>query len=49
MIKIKPHHFIDIIKLYGKGVNKFIPDMNYKHDFYSVANEIISNHNAIIQ
>ncbi len=44
MIKIKPHHFIDIIKLYGSGVNEFIPDQTYQHDFYSVANKIINNH-----
>ncbi|MBL4932028.1 hypothetical protein [Clostridium paridis] len=49
MIKIKPHHFLDIIKLYGKGIDKFVPDEIYKHSFYSVANEIIKNHQAIVQ
>ena len=48
MIKIKPHHFLDIIKLYGKGIEKFIPDEKYNHNFYSVANEIINNHKVLI-
>lgn len=43
VILIKPHHFIDIIKLYGSGIEKFIPDAKMGHDFYKVANEIISN------
>lgn len=43
MIKIKPHHFMDIIKLYGSGLSEFIPDLVYRHDFYSVANKIVSN------
>lgn len=46
MIIIKPHHFLDIIKLFGRGVEFFGPDEKYKHDFYSVANEIIANRNA---
>lgn len=49
MIKIKPHHFIDIIKLYGKGIQKFIPDENYKHNFYAIANEIIDWHQVKIE
>lgn len=42
-ILIKPHHFIDIIKLYGSGIKKFVPDEKMQHDFYKVANEIINN------
>lgn len=42
-ILIKPHHFIDIIKLYGSGIERFIPDEKMGHDFYKVANEIINN------
>lgn len=49
MIRIKPHHFLDIIKLYGKGIEVFVPDENYNHNFYSVANEIINNHQIYIQ
>lgn len=41
MIIIKPHHFMDIIKLYGKGIEKFVPDEDFGHDFYKVANSII--------
>lgn len=26
MIIIKPHHFMDIIKLYGSGIEVFVPD-----------------------
>ena len=42
-ILIKPHHFIDIIKLYGSGIDRFVPDEKMGHDFYNVANEIIDN------
>ena len=42
-IIIKPHHFIDIIKLYGSGIEKFVPDERMGHDFYKIANEIIDN------
>ena len=42
-ILIKPHHFIDIIKLYGSGIDRFVPDEKMGHDFYKVANEIIDN------
>lgn len=46
MIRIKPHHFIDIIKLYGSGIENFIPDEIYNHDFYKIANTIISDINS---
>lgn len=49
MIKIKPHHFIDIIKLYGAGINNFVPDKNYQHDFYLIANSIIKNHDSVLK
>lgn len=39
---------MDIIKLYGKGIENFVPDLKYKHDFYLVANEIIENHQTSI-
>jgi len=42
-IIIKPHHFIDIIKLYGAGIERFIPDETMGHDFYKVANELIDH------
>lgn len=40
---IKPHHLLDIFKLYGKGVEKFVPDERYNHDFYRVGNRVIEN------
>lgn len=42
MITIKPHHFVDIIKLYGAGIEVFVPDEKMGHDFYKIANMIIS-------
>ncbi|GKU24399.1 DUF1284 domain-containing protein [Clostridium folliculivorans] len=49
MIKIKPHHFMDIIKLYGFGIEKFIPDRKYNHNFYLIANEILKDKNVKIE
>ena len=42
-ITIKPHHFLDIIKLYGSGIDKFVPDEKMGHDFYKIGNEILQN------
>lgn len=42
-IIIKPHHFIDIIKLYGSGIDYFVPDDKMGHDFYKIANDIINH------
>lgn len=36
---IKPHHLLDIFKLYGRGVETFVPDDKYKHDFYGGGTE----------
>lgn len=44
-IKIKPHHFMDIIKLYGAGIEEFVPDEKMGHDFYRVANLIVNSSN----
>lgn len=49
MIVIKPHHLIDIMKLYGAGVEHFVPDELYQHDFYKVANHIIENLDTELQ
>ncbi|MCB6344273.1 DUF1284 domain-containing protein [Enterocloster lavalensis] len=49
MIVIKPHHLIDIMKLYGAGVEHFVPDESYQHDFYKVANCIIENLDTELQ
>ena len=42
-ITIKPHHFMDIIKLYGTGIERFVPDQKRGHDFYRIANLIVQN------
>lgn len=40
---IKPHHFIDIFKLYGSGIEEFVPDIKMGHNFYLIANKIMQN------
>lgn len=40
---IKPHHFLDIIKLFGSGLDSFVPNVEYRHDFWKVGNEILKN------
>ena len=47
-ILLKPHHFLDIIKLYGFGLILFIPDFRYGHNFYKVANLVLENPKSII-
>lgn len=32
-IKIKPHHFMDIIKLYGSDIEVFVPDEKWGTTF----------------
>ena len=44
MLTIKPHHFMDIIKLHGAGLDAFVPDTAYGHAFYQVGNCILQNH-----
>lgn len=40
---------MDIIKLYGAGIETFIPDEKMGHDFYKIANQIIQNpHETLI-
>ncbi|MFW5884829.1 MAG: hypothetical protein ACOCUF_01175 [Patescibacteria group bacterium] len=42
-ILIKPHHFLDIIKLHGAGYEKFVPDEAFGHDFWRVGNKILED------
>ena len=42
-ITIKPHHFMDIIKLYGSGLEVFVPDEKIGHDFYKLDINKLSN------
>jgi hypothetical protein len=48
VISIKPHHLLDIIKLYGAGLNHFVPDPSHQHDFYRVGNIALKNPNTIV-
>lgn len=41
-VTIKPHHFMDIIKLHGGGFEHFVPDSAMGHDFYRIGNLILS-------
>ena len=45
---IKPHHFMDIIKLYGAGLEVFVPDLSYGHDFYRVANAVVADRSILL-
>ncbi len=40
---------MDIIKLYGSGVEKFVPDPKMGHDFYRVANAVIARPNTTLR
>jgi len=41
-LTIKPHHFLDVFKLHGRGLDVFVPDLNYNHDFYLVGNDLLN-------
>ena len=49
LILVKPHHVLDIIKLYGAGYKKFVPDPAYGHDFFRVGNTILQKPNQKIK
>lgn len=42
-IIIKPHHLLDIFKLYGRGIEEFVPDEKFNHNFYYIGNAVIQN------
>ena len=46
---IKPHHFLDIIKLFGSGLDRFVPSTEYGHDFWKVGNEILENPHILLK
>lgn len=48
-IIIKPHHFLDIIKLHGAGLEQFVPDEKMGHDFYKIGNLILGNPNVLMK
>jgi hypothetical protein len=47
-VVIKPHHFLDIIKLYGKGIEEFVPDKKYNHDFYRIGNVVLGDKETLL-
>lgn len=49
MITAKPHHLLDIFKLYGAGVKKFTPDPFYGHDFYRIGNLVLDDPNLRVK
>jgi hypothetical protein len=42
-VVIKPHHLLDIFKLYGAGCEHFVPDLERGHNFWSIGNQVLSN------
>jgi len=40
-ITIKPHHLLDVFKLYGRGIYPFVPNPDYQHDFYLIGNLLL--------
>lgn len=48
-LTVKPHHLLDIFKLHGKGIDRFVPDAKFHHDFYAIANAIMENRVNTIQ
>lgn len=49
MIYIKPHHLLDILKLFGGGYRKFTRDKTYKHSFYDVGNTVLENPAEVVE
>ena len=49
IILIKPHHFFDIVKLYGAGIEHFVKDEEHGHDFYKVANAVLENREMLLE
>lgn len=43
-ILIKPHHFIDIIKLYGSGIDRFVPDEKWDMIFIRLLMKLLITH-----
>lgn len=43
-ILIKPHHFIDIIKLYGSGIDRFVPDEKWDMIFIRLPMKLLIIH-----
>jgi hypothetical protein len=48
IIRIKPHHFVDIIRAVGNGQVVWEPH-HYGHDLHKVAGQIVAHRNAILE
>jgi hypothetical protein len=48
MIRIKPHHFIDIVRDFGRGQTTFEPHP-YGHAVHSVAQAILDDPDVVLQ
>ncbi|HOK55914.1 MAG TPA: hypothetical protein PKV21_04655 [bacterium] len=48
MIRIKPHHFVDIVRDYGKGIKEYTPHP-YGHALHIIAKKILGDLDIIIQ
>lgn len=48
MIKIKPHHFVDILRALGDESNEFAPHP-YGHDVHTVAARIFADRDVMLQ
>ena len=48
VIRIKPHHCIDIVTAIGKGQTRFEPHP-YGHAVHTVADKVIAEHNAVLE
>ncbi len=47
-IRIKPHHFVDVVAALGRGETTFEPHP-YGHDVHGVAARLLDNRDAILQ
>jgi hypothetical protein len=48
IIRIKPHHFVDILTYYGAGQRMFAPHP-YGHAQHTVAAQLQAHHNTLIE
>lgn len=46
MVRIKPHHFVDIITSYGRG--ETFPPHPYGHAVHTVAERVLSRHDILL-
>ena len=47
VVQTKPHHFLDIIKVFGAG-GKFVPS-SYGHAVHTVAEKVLGNRDVVLQ